>query len=126
METNSVQISLCGFIRHTQPFRQLYRSGLDTYIIRLQAEGECEVLIDGEMTAVVPGDLLLFKPYDIYDLRIGEKKSPLGHSVDYFVMCTGNGWTTGGTCVSDPKRLELRMMVSCKVYGNSLIWRIED
>lgn len=39
MKTNSVQISLCGFIRHNQPFRQLYRSGLDTYIIRLQAEG---------------------------------------------------------------------------------------
>ncbi|MDH6370180.1 hypothetical protein CA600_10635 [Paenibacillus sp. VTT E-133280] len=89
METNSVQISLCGFIRHTQPFRQLYRSGLDTYIIRLQAEGECEVLIDGDMVTVVPGDLLLFKPQDIYDLRIGEKKSKLGHSVDYFVMCTG-------------------------------------
>lgn len=62
METNSVQISLCGFIRHTQPFRQLYRSGLDTYIIRLQAEGECEVLIDGEMTAVVPGIYCYLSP----------------------------------------------------------------
>ncbi len=89
MESSSVHIHLSAFSRHPQPFRALYREGLDTYIIRLQAEGECEALIQGEMVSIVPGDLLLFRPGDVYDLRIGEKESPLGISADYYVMCTG-------------------------------------
>ena len=89
MEVNGVHIHLSSFSRHIQPFRHLFRDGLDTYIIRLQAEGECEALIDGEMVTVLPGDLLLFRPGEQYDLRIGEKESPLGFSADYYVMCTG-------------------------------------
>lgn len=67
----------------------MFREGIATYIIRLQAEGECEALIDGRMVTIYPGDLLLFRPGDMYDLRIGEKASPLGFSADYYVMCTG-------------------------------------
>ncbi|WP_410511735.1 AraC family transcriptional regulator [Paenibacillus sp. BR2-3] len=94
METNGVHIDLSAFSRHIQPFRHLFRDGLDTYIIRLQAEGECEALIEGRMVSVLPGDLLLFRPGDVYDLRIGEKDSPLGFSADYYVMCTGD-WVDG-------------------------------
>ncbi|WP_438431181.1 AraC family transcriptional regulator [Gorillibacterium sp. sgz500922] len=85
-----VFIQLCEYSRHVQPFRHLFRSGLDTYVIRLQAEGEAEVLIDGRLVRVLPGDLLLFRPGEVYDLRIGEKESPLGRSGDYYVMCTGS------------------------------------
>ncbi|OKP66999.1 hypothetical protein A3844_05700 [Paenibacillus helianthi] len=89
MESPGVHIHLSSFSRHIQPFWQPFREGLDTYIIRLQAEGESEALIDGEMVTVLPGDLLLFRPGEVYDLRIGEKESPLGFSADYYVMCTG-------------------------------------
>ncbi|MEK3700661.1 AraC family transcriptional regulator [Paenibacillus sp. FSL R10-2199] len=89
MGTTGVDIHLSSFSRHIQPFWHLFREGLDTYIIRLQAEGECEALIDGEMVTVMPGDLLLFRPGELYDLRIGEKESPLGFSADYYVMSTG-------------------------------------
>lgn len=107
METHSVQISLSAFIRHTQPFRQLFRNGLDTYIIRLQVEGECEALIDGEMVTVVPGDLLLFQPCDRYDLRIGEKESLLGHSADYYVMCTGEWVDSWWKLRERPKKVRI-------------------
>lgn len=89
MGISGVDIHLSSFSRHIQPFRHLFGDGLDTYIIRLQAEGECEVLIGGKMVAVLPGDLLLFQPGELYELRIGEKESPLGFSADYYVMCTG-------------------------------------
>ncbi|ULO05602.1 AraC family transcriptional regulator [Paenibacillus sp. 19GGS1-52] len=90
MERNNVHIHLSAFSRHIQPFRQPFRNGLDTYIIRLQAEGESEALIEDRMVTILPGDLLLFRPGEIYDLRIGEKESPLGFSADYYVMCTGD------------------------------------
>jgi AraC family transcriptional regulator of arabinose operon len=92
--TTEVDIQLCGFSRHQTPFRHLFRHGLETYIIRLQLEGECEALIDGRLEAVVPGDLLLFRPGEIYDLRIGGAESRLGPSGDYYVMCTGH-WVDG-------------------------------
>ncbi|MFF2907261.1 AraC family transcriptional regulator [Paenibacillus sp. NPDC057934] len=90
MEKIGVNIQLSAYVSHDQPFRQLFRNGLETYIIRLQVEGESEALINGKMVTVLPGDMLLFPPGEVYDLRIGEKQSPLGHSGDYFVMCTGD------------------------------------
>lgn len=90
-----IDIQLCGFSRHTQPFRQPFRNGLDTYILRLQVEGRSETLIDGRMETVLPGDLLLFPPGEVYDLWIANDESRPGPSGDYYVMCTGawlDGW----------------------------------
>lgn len=84
-----IDIQLCAFSRHTQPFHHLFKNGLDTYIIRLQLEGESEALIDSRMEPVLPGDLLLFRPGQVYDLWIANKESKLGPSGDYYVMCTG-------------------------------------
>lgn len=107
MEINSIHIHLTAFMRHIQPFRHLFREGLDTYIIRLQAEGECEALIDGEMVNIQPGDLLLFHPGEVYDLRIGEKMSPLGFSADYYVMCTGEWLDSWWNQRSRPKKVRI-------------------
>lgn len=89
MDNQEIDIQLTSFSRHVQPFLQPFREGLDTYILRLQMEGECEALIEGRMTVIMPGDLLLFPPGEVYELRVGEKESPLGFSADYYVMCTG-------------------------------------
>jgi len=70
---------------HTTPFRHTYKFGLENYIFRLQTEGLCQALIAGETEIIEPGDLLLFGPGDIYDLKIGE----LGPSGDYYVICSG-------------------------------------
>lgn len=90
MPAAEVQISLCDYSSHRQPFRQNYRNGLDTYILRLQAEGEARALVDGRMQRIVPGDLLLFAPGQSYELLIGtEQQEKPVHSEDYYVMCTG-------------------------------------
>ncbi|CAM4021766.1 AraC family transcriptional regulator [Cohnella lubricantis] len=89
-QTAEIDIQLCAFSRHAQPFHHVFRSGLDTYILRLQMEGESEALIDGRMEQVLPGDLMLFSPGQAYDLWIGNKESKLGPSGDYYVMCTGS------------------------------------
>jgi AraC family transcriptional regulator, arabinose operon regulatory protein len=107
MGNNAVDIHLSAFSRHIQPFHHLFREGLDTYIIRLQAEGEAEALIDGSMVTVLPGDLLLFRPGEIYDLRIGEKESPLGFSADYYVMCTGEWVDEWWNKRSRPKKMRI-------------------
>jgi len=83
-------LTLCDFSRHLQPFRQSFRT-LDTYLLRLQTEGEARALIGGSMTAVLPGDLLMYRPGDAYDLQI-EAPGPdsrYGPSADYYFMATG-------------------------------------
>jgi len=73
------------------PFRHDFRDGLETYIIRLQSEGTCRALLDGELTDIMPGDLLLFKPGDVYELRVDAPEERMVPSGDYFIMCTGEG-----------------------------------
>ncbi|RUS42864.1 helix-turn-helix domain-containing protein [Cohnella sp. AR92] len=87
-----IEVQLCDYSRHLE-FRQSYPAGLDTYIVRLQAEGVSRALVGGELREIVPGDLLLFKPGEPYELRIGETETPAGAkgSGDYFIMCLGEG-----------------------------------
>ncbi|RJX37157.1 helix-turn-helix domain-containing protein [Paenibacillus pinisoli] len=88
---NPINVQLSEFSRHEEPFHQVYGSGLDTYIIRLQVEGICQALVHGEMREIRPGDLLLFQPGDIYDLRIGYLEGAPQPSGDYYVMSNGPG-----------------------------------
>lgn len=88
---NPIHVQLSEFSKHEEPFRQIYNSGLDTYIIRLQVEGICQALVHGEMKDIRPGDLLLFQPGDMYDLRIGYLEEASKQSGDYYVMSTGPG-----------------------------------
>ncbi|RKP48882.1 AraC family transcriptional regulator [Cohnella endophytica] len=91
MEVGDVSVYLCGYSRHIEPFRQDYRNGLDTYIIRLQVEGFSKALIGGEVVEIMPGDLLLFEPGDMYELNIGTPGEPMKPNGDYFIMGTGPG-----------------------------------
>jgi AraC family transcriptional regulator of arabinose operon len=111
-------IQLCEYSLHPQPFRQHYRNGLDTYVIRLQAEGEAEALIEGSYVAVLPGDLMLFQPGELYDLRIGEKESPLGVSGDYYVMCTGS--LVDEWWARQPRPKKTRIAADGKILG---VWQ---
>jgi len=83
---SQIKLDYCAFMYHNTPFRDSHRFGLETYIFRLQTEGLCQALISGKTEIIEPGDLLLFGPGDVYDLRIGE----LGPSGDYYVICSGN------------------------------------
>ena len=89
-------IMLCSYSYHSQPFQMGNSEGLRTYLFRLQTEGYCEALVNGRMEPIMPGDLLLFKPGDPYQLHItGRRDGASGEeqpvsSGDYFVICNGS------------------------------------
>ncbi|EFM10077.1 transcriptional regulator, AraC family [Paenibacillus curdlanolyticus YK9] len=90
---NDIHVHLTAYSQHKEPFHHLFANGIDTYLIRLQSEGISQALVDGALTDVRPGDLLLYKPGDMYDLRIGSphEPTPIKPNGDYYVMSTGPG-----------------------------------
>ncbi|MCZ8515581.1 AraC family transcriptional regulator [Paenibacillus filicis] len=80
----------CGYSYHTQRFYNSHRNGLTTYLFRLQTEGTCEALCRGTHYRLQSGDLLLLKPGDEYELRIGDTdEEGRISSGDYFLFCEG-------------------------------------
>ncbi|NQX57889.1 AraC family transcriptional regulator [Paenibacillus qinlingensis] len=71
-----------GMAHHKKRFRNP-RELLHTYIIRLQTSGSCEALIDSEFVVIKPGDLLLFRPGEKYELILKD------NSIDYYLICNG-------------------------------------
>ncbi|MGO4275981.1 AraC family transcriptional regulator, partial [Paenibacillus sp. TAF58] len=61
MET---EVLTCGYSFHMETFNVSTKSGLNSYLFRLQTEGTSEVLVDGHMQRVEAGHLLLFQPGD--------------------------------------------------------------
>ncbi|GGF84266.1 hypothetical protein GCM10010912_31840 [Paenibacillus albidus] len=82
-----------GFSFHRKPFHVSQSEGLQYYLIRLQTEGRSRALIDGVMSPVESGDLMLFAPNDPYYLIIDKENYPVGkpriESGDYHVFCGG-------------------------------------
>lgn len=80
----------CGYSYHLKPYRNSYRKGLLHYLFRLQTEGSAWALVNGEMTKLTAGDLLVFQPGEEYELRIEEEQEGDGvASGDYFLFCQG-------------------------------------
>jgi AraC family transcriptional regulator of arabinose operon len=79
-----------GYSKHVKPFTANQRQGLGDYLLRLQTEGGCSALKNGRMCPIWPGDLLLYRPGDPYELRIeGLPDSGAVLSTDYFLFCNG-------------------------------------
>lgn len=91
MTTN---IYICDYSFHTQQFYTHFKSGLPGYLFRLQTEGRCKAVINGRNLNIEPGDLMLLKPRDTYELLIEERqnglKGPLVSSGDYYIICEGD------------------------------------
>lgn len=87
-----IELLSCGYSFHMEPFYMSHKVGLPSYLFRLQTEGQCEATVSGNMQPIAAGDLLLYQPRDIYELRVGE---PPDHpqakiaSGDYFLFCRG-------------------------------------
>jgi AraC family transcriptional regulator of arabinose operon len=79
-----------GFSRHLRPFSINQRQGLGHFLLRLQTEGTCQALVQGRMCPISPGDLLLYRPGDAYELRIDDQENGKINSADYFVFCQGS------------------------------------
>ena len=68
--------------------------------MRWQTDGKCRAKIDGELSLVEAGDLLIFTPGQPYELRIDDEYNALGEltieSGDYHIFSRVPGLTRGG------------------------------
>lgn len=78
-----------GFSRHLRPFSISQRQGITHYLLRLQTEGMSQALVQGQMCPISPGDLLLYRPGDSYELRIDDRDNGKINSADYYIFCKG-------------------------------------
>ncbi|MBW7476796.1 AraC family transcriptional regulator [Paenibacillus oenotherae] len=88
----TTEIMNCSFSYHSTPFQIGYEEALPTYLFRLQTEGTCQALVNGQMTRIETGDLLLYKPGDSYHLNVAsdnEEEPDHVSSGDYYVLCNG-------------------------------------
>lgn len=85
-----MEILSAGFSYHTKPFHAVEPNGLTThYLVRLQTEGRSRIRVDGRLTDIEPGDLVLFAPDMPYELIIegdGERGVTSG---DYWILLRG-------------------------------------
>lgn len=71
----SCQVLTAGFSFHRKPYIGLHPEGVKNYLMRLQTDGRCRARVDGEMSLVDAGDLLLFSPDEPYELRIDKEQN---------------------------------------------------
>lgn len=86
------ELLTCSYSFHIEPFNVSTKSGLHSYLFRLQTEGTCEVLVEGKMQRIEAGHLLLFQPGDPYELTIkhpADQPDSKIASGDYFLFCKG-------------------------------------
>ncbi|MBO9605432.1 MAG: helix-turn-helix transcriptional regulator [Paenibacillaceae bacterium] len=80
----------CGYSRHQAPFASIIREGLPHYLFRLQTEGSASALVDGNMTKIAAGSLLLYRAGEPYELRLQGKDENGVDSADYYLFCKGS------------------------------------
>lgn len=93
MNALTCEVLSAGYSHHTKPFQVASRKGLRNYLIRFQTEGLCRALVGDELVLIQPGDLLLYKPTDRYELRVEPEVQANGElavfSGDYYFFCQG-------------------------------------
>lgn len=90
-----LELNLCGYSLHKQPFNIKRVDTVLTYILRLQTDGNCIVIYNGKRITVEKGTFLLVRPGDSYELIVDNPNSNAKiHSEDYHIIC-------GGTWIED-------------------------
>jgi AraC family transcriptional regulator of arabinose operon len=100
------EILSAGYSYHTKKFHYSRKEGLNYYLFRLQTEGLSAALVEGSMSLIESGDLLLYQPGEAYELLIEanlkpEKIIPFSNepfisngdsfsSGDYYLFCKGD------------------------------------
>jgi AraC family transcriptional regulator of arabinose operon len=95
-----IELLTCGYSFHMERFYIMNKGGLPSFLFRLQTEGNCEAMVEGSMRAITSGDLLMYRPGDMYELRVEEQpdqpKAKIA-SGDYYLFCRGawieNWWS---------------------------------
>ncbi|MFI2859087.1 AraC family transcriptional regulator [Paenibacillus sp. JSM ZJ436] len=93
-EVLSTRVLSTNFSFHRKPFVMTMPDGFEHYLLRLQTDGRCRAVIDGKLSLLQPGDLLLYKPGQPYELRIEDELNPQGDSLvesgDYNIFFKGD------------------------------------
>ncbi|MFC5447914.1 helix-turn-helix domain-containing protein [Paenibacillus aestuarii] len=84
------ELLTCGYSFHMEKFTVSTKSGLTSYLFRLQTEGTSEALVNGKLQRIEAGDLLLYQPGDPYELHIEEQADGKIASGDYYLFCKGD------------------------------------
>lgn len=100
----------CSFSVHQTPFEVAYTDSLSSYLLRLQTQGSCKMLVHGKLTPVKAGTLLLYKAGAPYQLVIDEDDLDVNGSrtasMDYFLFCRGT-WVDQWWEKNNPRQLTL-------------------
>ncbi|GGM19599.1 hypothetical protein GCM10011351_01810 [Paraliobacillus quinghaiensis] len=67
-----MKIGHCGYSYHENGYFATHKHGFDSYLLRLQTEGEGEAIVKNKQINLEKGDLLLVAPGDYYQLSIKE------------------------------------------------------
>lgn len=86
---------------------------LDYYYIHLQAHGYCKVLLEGEMTTVGPGDLLVYEPNSQFFMQVDPVHlRSNGHDIScelYNFGCSGDRIEQWWNSSRPPKKIKIPM-----------------
>jgi AraC family transcriptional regulator, arabinose operon regulatory protein len=80
----------CGYSYHIEPFTTGGRRPLGTFLFRLQADGASRAYVHEDMADIRAGELLLYKPGDIYELSVEPGEDGKVSSGDYYMICHGS------------------------------------
>lgn len=113
MKPLTCEVLAAGYSHHSKPFYVKSTRGLRNFLIRFQVEGCCRALVNGEVKLIVPGDLLLYRPKDPYDLRVEAELQPNGErevaSGDYYFFCRGSWMEEWWSRIAGRRHLRLPM-----------------
>jgi AraC family transcriptional regulator of arabinose operon len=102
-----IDILYTGYSYHGKPHYPEEWLALDYYLFRLQTEGGCSIKLDGQIERLVPGDLLILRPGEAYQLIVEENEEGKASSGDFFAICKGtwiDQWASQGY---KPKRAHI-------------------
>lgn len=87
-----------GYAQHRKPYRPALRIRPNGTLLRLQIRGRCRAIVNGAAYALEPGDLIVSRPGEPYQLSIDADAAAGGadgeaviDSADYYLLCEG-GW----------------------------------
>ncbi|QSO46447.1 helix-turn-helix transcriptional regulator [Alicyclobacillus mengziensis] len=120
--THGAIVLAAGYSVHDAQFYASNREGLASYLIRLQTEGNAQMLIDQDIVEIGAGDVVLYAPGDPYVLSIAEPGAGSAVSSDFFVFCRGRWLDKWWSSKVRPKRANILLSDETVGLWRQLVW----
>ncbi|MGG1876790.1 AraC family transcriptional regulator [Paenibacillus cisolokensis] len=119
------QVVAADFSFHRKPFEMTLPDGFDSYLMRLQTNGRCRAVIDGELVHIEPGDLLICHPGQPYELKIDDELNAHGEltieSGDYHIFIKGDWVDAWWNAVKRPAKIRMPLEERYLSHFRSLV-----